>query len=173
MGQTLNKIVYVHLKSPILEIWCCHKHTNQLFPSGLKFDTNLKVEESVPKQSGSIALHKSFLQAKYSMQCCLFVLANIKYKHFKLRLLATFGTCYSSKMPSSSLRLKGGKILRNMSPSRFVNTALRKSLLQSKYIEYCMKLLSVCSGQSNACIQNPDFWYWFTLAIVLLLKCIL
>ena len=71
----LNKMV--HLKYPILEIWCCHKHTNQLLPSGLKSDTKL-IKESVPKQSGSIALHKSFSQAKYSTQfcTCLFVLAN-------------------------------------------------------------------------------------------------
>jgi len=32
--------------------------------------------ESVLKQSGSIALHKSFSQAKYCTQFCLFVLAN-------------------------------------------------------------------------------------------------
>ena len=37
-----------------------------------------KVEESVSKQSGSIALHKSFSQGKYGTQFCLlnFVLAN-------------------------------------------------------------------------------------------------
>ena len=40
MVQILNKMV--HLKYPILEIWCCHKHTNQLLPSVLKFDTKLR-----------------------------------------------------------------------------------------------------------------------------------
>ena len=40
MVQTLNKMV--HLKYPILKIWCCHEHTNQLLPSGLKFDTKLR-----------------------------------------------------------------------------------------------------------------------------------
>ena len=35
-----------------------------------------KLEESVSKQSGSIALHKSFSQGKYGTQLCLFVLAN-------------------------------------------------------------------------------------------------
>ena len=50
-------------------------------------------------------------------------------KHLKLRFLVTFGTCYSSQMPSS--RLKCGKKLRNISPSRFVSTALHKSLLQA------------------------------------------
>ena len=33
-----------------------------------------------------------------------------------------------------------------------------------------MRILSVCSGQSNAYIQNQDFGY--TLAIVLLLQCL-
>ena len=40
MVQTLNKMV--HLKYPILEIWCCHKHITQLPPSRLKFDTKLR-----------------------------------------------------------------------------------------------------------------------------------
>ena len=70
MEQILNKMV--HLKYPILEIWCCHKHFTQLPPSRLKFDTKLR--KVFP--SGSIALHKSFLKAKYSTQFCLFVLAN-------------------------------------------------------------------------------------------------
>ena len=43
---------------------------------------------------------------------CLF--EPIKCKHVKLRFFATFGTCYSSQMPSS--RLKCGKKLRNTSP---------------------------------------------------------
>ena len=61
MVQILNKMV--HLKYPILEIWFCHKHITQLPPSRLK-------------QSGSIALHKSFSQGKCCTQVCLFVLAN-------------------------------------------------------------------------------------------------
>ena len=36
----LNKMI--HLKYPILEIWCCHKHTNPLPPSRLKFDTKMR-----------------------------------------------------------------------------------------------------------------------------------
>ena len=32
----------VHLKYPILEIWCCHKHITQLPLSRLKFDTKLR-----------------------------------------------------------------------------------------------------------------------------------
>ena len=41
-----------------------------------------------------------------------------------------------SQMPSS--RPECGKKLRDTSPSRFVSTALHKSLLQAKYVEYCM-----------------------------------
>ena len=40
MVQILNKMV--HLKYPILEIWCYHKHITQLPPSRLKFDTKLR-----------------------------------------------------------------------------------------------------------------------------------
>ena len=95
MVQILNKMV--HLKYPILEIWCCHKHTytNQMLPSELKFDTKLR--KVFPNNwSGSIALRKSFLQAKYCTQCCLFVLAN-QMQASKTQILATFGTCYSSQ----------------------------------------------------------------------------
>ena len=35
-----------------------------------------KVEESVSKQSGNVALHKSFSQGKYNAQFYLFILAN-------------------------------------------------------------------------------------------------
>ena len=100
-----------------------------------------------------IALHKSFLQGKYCTQFCLFVLAN-QMQACKTQIFGYLWHCYSSQMPSS--RLKCGKKLRNTSPSRFVSTALHKLLLQAKYIEYCncMYILSVCSGQSNACIQN-------------------
>ena len=38
--QILNKMV--HLKYPILEVWCCQKHITQLPPSKLKFDTKLR-----------------------------------------------------------------------------------------------------------------------------------
>ena len=40
MVHILSKMV--HLQYPILEIWYCHKHINQLPPSRLKFDTKLR-----------------------------------------------------------------------------------------------------------------------------------
>ena len=163
MVQILNKMV--HLKYPILEIWYCHKHITQLPPSRLKFDTKLR--KVFPNNlTPQLCTSHSRRQNIAPNVVCLF--QPIKCKHVKLRFLATFGTCYSSQMPSS--RLKCGKKLRNTSPKRFVSTALHKSLLQAKYVEYCISILSVCSGQSNACIQNQDFGD--TLAMFLLLQCL-
>ena len=137
MVQILNKMVHLNLKYPILEIWCWHKHITQLPPSRLKFDTKLW------KQSGSIALHKSLSQAKYSTQFCLFVLAN-QMQACKTQI---FGYLWHFLLFSNAFlmhiaRLKCGEKLRNTSPSRFVSTALHKlkSLLQAKYgyVKYCM-----------------------------------
>ena len=94
-----------------------------------------KVEESVPKQSGSIALHKSFLQGKYCTQFCLFVLAN-QMQASKTQIFGYLCYLLFFSMPSS--RLKCGKKLRNISPSRFISTPLYKSSLQAKYVKYCM-----------------------------------
>ena len=126
MVQILNKMV--HLKYPILEVWCCHKHITQLPPSRLKFDTKLRKvfpNNLVPQLCTSHSRRENFAPNFV----CLF--EPIKCKHVILRFLATFGTCYSSQMSSS--RLKCGKKLRNIntSPSRFVSTALHKSLLQA------------------------------------------
>ena len=133
MVHILNKMV--HLKHPILEIWCCHKHITQLPPSRLKFDIKLRKvfpNNLVPQLCTSHSCRENIAP---NFVC---LIQPIKCKHVKLRFLATFGTCYSSQMPSS--RLKCGRKLRNTytSPSRFVSTALHKSLLQAKYIEYCM-----------------------------------
>ena len=89
----LNKMV--HLKYPILEIWCCNKHTNQLLPSKLKFDTKLR--KVVPYNLvAQLCTSDSRRQNIPPNVVCLF--QPIKYKHLKHRFLATFGTCYSSKI---------------------------------------------------------------------------
>ena len=57
MVQILNTMV--HLKYPILETWCCHKHTNQLPPSRLKFDTKLR--KAFPNNlAGQLCTHVGF-----------------------------------------------------------------------------------------------------------------
>ena len=122
MVQILNKMI--HLKYPILEIWCCHEHITQLSPSRLKFDTKLRkvFPDNLAPQFCTSHSRRENIAPNF---VCLF--QPIKCKHVKLRFLATFGTCYSSQKPSS--RLKCGKKLRNTSSSRFVITALHKSLL--------------------------------------------
>ena len=80
--------------------------------------------------------------------------------HVKLRYLATFGTSYSLQMPSSWL--KYGKKLRNTSPSRFVSTALHKSLLQAKirrvlYVNFKCLFWPIKSMHSK-----PGFWVHFS-----------
>ena len=133
MIQILNKMV--HLKYPILEIWCCHKQITQLPPSRLKFDTIAEGSKVFPNNlAPQLCTSHSHRENVAPNIVCLF--KPIKCKHVKLRFLATFGTCYSSQMPSS--RLKCGKKLRNTSSSRFVSTAFHKSLLQAKYVEYCV-----------------------------------
>ena len=121
MVQTLNKMV--HLKYPILEIYRCYKHTTQSPPSRLKFDTKLR-KVFLNNLAAQLCTSHSCRENMAPNFFCLF--QPIKCKHLKLRFSATFGTCYSSQMPSS--RLKCGKKLRNMSPSRFVSTAMHKSL---------------------------------------------
>ena len=107
MVQILNKMV--HLKYPILEIWCCHKHITQLPSSRLKFDTKLRkvfpnnlAEQLCTSHSCRENIAPNFV--------CLFQPIKCKHLIIKLRFLATFGTCYFSEMPSS--RLKCGKKLR-------------------------------------------------------------
>ena len=141
MVQTLNKMV--HLKYPILEIWCCHKQTNQLLPSGLKLDTKLrKVFPNNLQLTPQLCTSHSCRENIAPNFVCLFEFWPIKCKHLKLRFLASFGTCYSSQRPSS--RFKCGKKLRNTSLSRFVSIALHKSLLQAKYVEYILYVNFEC-----------------------------
>ena len=111
MVQILNKMV--HLKYPILEIWCCHKHINQLPPSRLKFDTKLwKVFSN--NLAAQLCTSHSRRQNIAPNVVCLFQPIKCKHLNLKLRFLATFDTCYSSRIPSS--RLKCGKKLRNICP---------------------------------------------------------
>ena len=130
MVQILYKMV--HLKYPILEIWCCHKHIPQLPPSRLKFETKLSkvFSNNLAPQLCTSHSRRENIAPDF---VCLFL--PIKCKHAILRFLAIFGTCQSSQMLSS--RLKCDKKLRNTSPSRFVSTALHKPLLQAKNVEYC------------------------------------
>ena len=65
----------VHLKYPILEIWCCHKHITQLPPSRLKFDTKLR--KVFPNNlAPQLCASHSHRENIYCTQFCLFVLAN-------------------------------------------------------------------------------------------------
>ena len=132
MVHILNKMV--HLKYPILEIWCCHKHIiiTQLPPSKLKFDTKLR--KVFPNNLAPLLCTSHSRKENIAPNfVCLFW--PIKCKQVKLRFLATFGTSYSSQVPSS--RLKVANKLSNMCPGRFdMAPAQHKSLLQAKYVEY-------------------------------------
>ena len=80
MVQILNKMV--HLKYPISEIWCCHKHINQLPPSRLKFDTKLRIvfPNNLATQLCTSHSRRENIAPNF---VCLF--QPIKCKHVKLR----------------------------------------------------------------------------------------
>ena len=119
----------------------------------------MKVEESVHKQSGNIALHKSFSQGKYCTQFCLFVLDN-QIEASKTQILANFGTCYFSQMPSS--RLKWGKKLRNTCPSRFVSTAQVIFTVKIRRV-YVLYVNFECLIWPIKCMHSkPGFWGHFS-----------
>ena len=154
MVQILNKMV--HLKYPILEMWCCHKHITQLPPSRLKFDTKLR---KVFPNNLAPQLCTSHSRRENDAPNFVSLFQPIKCKHVKLRFLATFGTCYTSQMPSS--RPKCGKKLRNTSPSRFVSTALYKSLLQA-YVNFECLFWPIKSMHSK-----PGFLVHLTMLLLL------
>ena len=140
-----------------------------ILPNWLLQGWNLtQVQESVPKQSSTIALHKSFSQGKYCTQFCLFVLA----KQMQACNTQIFGYLWHLLVFSNAFfKTQMWQKAEEYIPSRLVSTALHKSLIQAKYVQYCMEILSVCSGQSNACIQNQNSGYiLYILAILLLLK---
>ena len=121
MVQILNKMV--HLKYPFQKYADVINMLPKFPPSRLKFDTMLR--KVFPNNlAAQLCTSHSRRENMAPNFVCLF--QPIKCKHLKLRFLATFGTCHSSQMPSP--RLKCSKKLRNMSPSRFVSTALHKSL---------------------------------------------
>ena len=72
MVQILNKMV--HLKYPILEIWCCHKHITQLPPSRLKFDTKLR--KVFPNNLAPQLCTSHSCREKNCTLFCLFLIAN-------------------------------------------------------------------------------------------------
>ena len=126
-------------KIPHFRNMVLNKHITQLPPSRLKFDTKLR--KVFPNNlAPQLCTSHSCRENIAPNFVCSFQPINCKCKHLKLRFSATFGTCYSSQMPSS--RLNCDKKLRNMTPSlsRFISTctALYKSLLQAKYVEYCL-----------------------------------
>ena len=91
MVQIYNKMV--HLKYPILEIWCC----TQLPPSRLKFDTKLRKvfpNNLAPQLCTSHSRRENIAPNFLCLNLNLF--QPIKCKQVKLRFLATFDTCYSS-----------------------------------------------------------------------------
>ena len=165
MVQILNKMV--HLKYPILEIWCCHKHITQLPPSRMKFDTKLRkvFPNNLAPQLCTSHSRRENIAPNF---VCLF--QPIKCKHVKLRFLATFGTCYSSQMPSS--RLKCGKKLRNTSPSRLNCQHSTAQVIVTGKIRRVLCVNFECLFWPIKCMHSkPGFGD--TLAMFLLLKWLL
>ena len=73
-----------------------NKHTTQLPPSRLKFDTKLR--KVFPNNlAAQLCTSHSDRENIAPNFVCLF--QPIKCKHLKLRFSATFGTCYSSQLP--------------------------------------------------------------------------
>ena len=134
MVQILNKMV--HLKSPILEICYCPAHSTQLRPPILKFDSNLRKIFSTNSAALLCTSHSHMENMENTAPNfdCLF--QPIKCKHLNPRFLATFGTCYSSQMLFS--RPKVGKRSEEYVLTESCSVALHKSLLQEKYVEYCI-----------------------------------
>ena len=116
MVQILNKMV--HLKYPILEIWCRNKHITQLPLSKLKFDTKLRKMYMLPTNINLAAQlctshsHRENMENTAPNFDCLF--QPIKCKH----LNPGFGYIWHLLLFSNAFsRPKVGKKLRNMSPS--------------------------------------------------------
>ena len=150
MVQILNKIVQIN--TPF------QKYGVTYYPiASFKAEICYKVEESVPQQSGTIALHKSFLQGKYCTQFCLFVLAN----QMQACTCNTqiFGYLWHLLLFSNAFF----KALWNTSPSRFVSTALYKSLLITGKIRRVLHVNFECLFWPIKCMHSkPRFWVHFS-----------
>ena len=129
MVQILNKMV--HLKYPILEICWCHKHTTRLPPLRLKFDTKLRKVFPIWQHSSAQVILAGKILHPISV-CSSQSNASIKTQIFCFvwHLLLFSNAFFKAEMWQK---------LRNMSPSRFVSTALHKSLLQAKYMSIACK----------------------------------
>ena len=164
MVQILNKMV--HLKYPILEICCCHKHITQLPPSRLKFDTRLRKVFSNNLAPQLCTSHSRRENIAPSFVC---LFQPIKCKHVKLRFLATFGTCYSSQMPSS--RLKCGKRLRKCIPKQVCQHSTAQVIVTGKIRRVLYVNFECLFWPIKSMHSKQDFGY--TLAMFLLLKWLL
>ena len=155
MVQILNKMV--HLKYPILEIWCCHKHITQLPPSRLKFDTKLRkvFPNNLAPQLCTSHSRRENIAPNF---VCLF--QPIKCKHLKLRFLATFGTCYSSQMPSS--RLKCGKRLRKYIPKQVCQHSTAQVIVTGKIRRVLYVNFECLFWPIKSMHSKPGFWVHFS-----------
>ena len=152
MVQILNKMV--HLLYPILEIWCCHKHINQLPPSRLKFDT--KLLKMFPNNlAPQLCMRTSHSRRENIAPNFVCLFQPIKCNHVILRFLATFGTCYSSQMPSS--RLKCGKKLRT-TPKQVCQHSTVQVIVTGK-IQRVLHVNFECLFWPIKCMHSkPRFW---------------
>ena len=134
MVQILNKMV--HLKYPILEIWCCHKHITQLPPTRLKFDTKLR--KVFPNNlAPQLCTSHSRRENIYCTQFCLLTFAPAN--QMQACKTQIFGYLWHLLLFSNAFfKAQMWQKAEEYIPSRFVSTALHKSLLQAKYVEYCM-----------------------------------
>ena len=134
MVQILYKMV--HLKYPILEIWCCHiyKHITQLPPSRLKFDTKLRKVFPNNLAPKLCARHSRRENIAPNFVCLFQPMQASKTQIFGYLWHLLF---FSNAFFKAQMWQKAEEYI-NTSPSRFVSTPLHKSLLQAKYVEYCM-----------------------------------
>ena len=149
----------VNLKYPILEILCCHKHMTQLPPSRLKFDTKLRkvFPNNLAPQLCTSHSHRVNIAPNF---VCLF--QPIKCNHVKLIFLATFGTCYSSQMPSS--RLKCGQKAEEYIPKQDCqhSTAQLQGIVTGKICRVLYVNFECLFWPIRSMHSKPGFWLHFS-----------